>query len=95
MYKDSDELYAAIFAELDKGVGQTPELSRLWALRQAYEAAKDEAKQYGWVGVGCISFAENRLRSLQQLPLIYDADQYGYDGYGNYGEIADTTEGMN
>lgn len=92
MYNDCDELVQAIWERMaDKDAQQIkedPELVRLFALFTMYQSALEEAKQYGWVGVGCITFAENRLRSYQQLPLIRekDLDPRGFDEYGHCGE---------
>jgi hypothetical protein len=90
MYNHLDELVQAIRARMaDKSpqeIKDDPELVRLFALFSMYESALEEAKQYGWVGVGCITFAENRLRSYQQMPLIHESDLHRFDEYGHYGE---------
>lgn len=90
MYRNSDDLMDAVFHRLKdltpEEVREDKELKRLMGLWNLYLDAQEEAKQYGWIGVGCITFAENRLRSYQQLPLIKDADTRGFDEYGNYGE---------
>lgn len=91
MYNNIAELAQAMLGRMSEVQDPTllntdPELTRLTALAKVYDEAIQEAKQYGWVGVGCITFAENRLRSYQQLPLIHDADFRGFDEYGNYGE---------
>lgn len=97
MYKDAEELVGAITDRMKDlqphQVKEDKELVRLFTLWQMYQAALEEAKQYGWIGVGCITFAENRLRSYQQLPLIHDADVRGFDEYGNYGENNPPVEG--
>lgn len=86
MYNDADELVQAIWGRMDgltlQEMKSDKELVRLFALFTMYQSALEEAKQYGWIGVGCITFAENRLRSYQQLPLIHDANLRGFDEYG-------------
>ena len=36
-------------------------------LLKVYNDAQEEAKQYGYVGVGCISYAEARIRVWQDM----------------------------
>lgn len=90
LYNNLDELIEAIWDRMKEvplvHVKEDATLQRLMALWNAYYSAFEEAKQYGWVGVGCITFAENRLRSLQQMPMIHEADYHKFDEYGNYGE---------
>lgn len=79
MYNDLDELAEGLverFSEVPKeDWGSDPTLQRIKTLWSAYLDAKKEAKEHGWKGVGCITYAENKLQQMQR-----------FDEYGNYGE---------
>jgi hypothetical protein len=47
------------------------------SLMKLYESASAEARQYGYVGVGCISYADNALLLAQSKD---------FDESGNYGQ---------
>lgn len=48
--------------ELEDPGPRIEELGRLYAL---YWAAYEEAKDHGYVGVGCITYAEEKLKEAQ------------------------------
>lgn len=79
MYNNLDELAEGLverFSEVPiEDWGSDPTLQRIKTLWKAYLDAQEEAKEHGWVGVGCITYAENKLQQMQR-----------FDEYGNYGE---------
>lgn len=52
-----------IIAERDSKTSNLSYVLRLWKL---YIRAKETSKGFGYVGVGCISFAESRLITCQR-----------------------------
>jgi hypothetical protein len=88
MYNNEQELAVAMLHRMSEVqdpnlLSSDPDWLHLCALSRVYSAAMSESEEYGWVGVGCITFAENRLRSYQQHP---NAELRGFDEYGHYGE---------
>lgn len=55
------------FEEICRELSETagPRTAELVALAQLYWAAQEEAKEYGYVGVGCITYAQEKLKEAQ------------------------------
>lgn len=74
MYNTCDDLLNRYFArmeEISQGEWYTDlELKRLHGLYEVYRNALVEAEKYGWIGVGCITYAENRLQEAQKMNLV-------------------------
>ena len=87
MYNNLDELAEGLverFSEVPKeDWGSDPTLQRIKTLWKAYLDAQEEAKEHGWVGVGCITFAESKLVSLQKPDTLRSFDEYGHYGENN------------
>jgi glutaredoxin-related protein len=69
------EICQAIAHELNKlELGQikaakedkTSCLSHLWRLHRVYKGAHDRSKNFGYIGVGCISFAQARVKEFNR-----------------------------
>lgn len=75
MIKNFDELALALF-NLTHGKtvaevkamhdGRNPEMRRIMMLFRTYIRAQTSALSFGYVGVGCITFAELRMMQAQQ-----------------------------
>ena len=79
MIRNFDEITSALFDKMDQYRDQYGEaafwpehaekdmtlkfIKKLW---RTYNRAYDNAKNFGYVGVGCITYAENRVQEYQK-----------------------------
>ena len=74
-----NEVYKTRKEVVDANLSGEINTERLYELLGVYMEAEDEAPEYGFVGVGCISFAEAMLQEYQdgvvrriKIPTLYD-----------------------
>jgi glutaredoxin-related protein len=73
------------FTNLSRGLHEAMEhndsieIQRILGLIEIYNSAHEESKKYGWIGVGCITYADNAL-------ILAQTGGKGFDEYRNYGE---------
>ena len=74
-----NEVYKTRQEVVDANLSGEINTERFYELIGVYMEAEDEAPEYGFVGVGCISFAEAMLQEYQdgvirriRIPQLYD-----------------------
>ena len=74
-----NEVYKTRQEVVDANLSGEINTERFYELLGVYMEAEDEAPEYGFVGVGCISFAEAMLQEYQdgvvrriKIPTLYD-----------------------
>jgi len=74
-----NEVYKTRKEVVDANLSGEINTERFYELLGVYMEAEDEAPEYGFVGVGCISFAEAMLQEYQdgvvrriKIPTLYD-----------------------
>ena len=74
-----NEVYKTRKEVVDANLSGEINTERFYELLGVYMEAEDEAPEYGFVGVGCISFAEAMLQEYQdgvvrriRIPTLYD-----------------------
>ena len=74
-----NEVYKTRQEVVDANLSGEINTERFYELLGVYMEAEDEAPEYGFVGVGCISFAEAMLQEYQdgvvrriRIPQLYD-----------------------
>lgn len=68
MYRTEEDLIRAMYEEVlsQKGMEAFSEaLDHLWNLYYVYGKALEDGKQYGYIGVGLITYAESALVQYQ------------------------------
>lgn len=66
MIKTPGDIARAALRAIDELEDPGPRLKELGRLYELYHAAHEEAKDYGYVGVGCITYAEEKLKEAQR-----------------------------
>jgi glutaredoxin-related protein len=74
MYRSYTDLVHGMIDAVDRI--DLVEFNRIRGLMDLYDQAKEESLQYGWIGVGCISYADNALL-LAQSKDFDESDNYG------------------
>lgn len=80
MYKDFRSLCVAIGNLTEEELStENPKAANIFRLVDVYFNAQEESKQFGYIGVGCITYGENAL-------ILAQTEGKGLDEHGNYGE---------
>ena len=76
---DGNKVYKTRKEVVDAHLSEEINNTRFYELLGVYMEAHEEAPEYGFVGVGCISFAESMLQEHQdgvvrriRIPTLYD-----------------------
>lgn len=67
MIKDITDLNREVFLATREENWNDNRINYLARLLKVYLSAEEESKEYGYVGVGCISYAEARMRVWQEM----------------------------
>lgn len=67
MIKDIEDLNREVFLATREENWNDNRIDYLSTLWKVYNDAEVESKGYGYVGVGCISYAEARMRVWQEM----------------------------
>jgi len=66
MIKDFEDLTQEVFKEICRETWDDNRLDYLKTLLKVYMQAKVDATAEGWIGVGCITYAENAMQRYQE-----------------------------
>ena len=70
IYKNLGDLAKGIYERMEvlgtDDIKADPELCKIADLWLAYVKAQEEAEREGYVGVGCITYAEKHMQKLQE-----------------------------